>query len=263
MKRRASTELSRSDCTLSESSGARQGPEIVHFNAGGTRMSTLLQTLRRSSTHFPDSLFAFLFATDAWRDDCDDEAAYFIDRDGETFRHILQVLRCPQMRDEPPPSHIPERAWRYELGHWGLLEPSLSKRKTHETSPSSLAVLGKAVRGRVRSNEACVAETLLRASGYAKRLDLARHSTIYVPVDQCPLPWAQDLGRYLLQESDRLAVIAILQQALTPCHVALGLCKRPDTFRYSFEGIDYQSPAEYTTLELVIELCSDDDDDVV
>ena len=96
----------------------------------------------------------------------------------------------------------------------------------------------------MHSNESLVAETLLRASGYTARQDLERHSKIYVPVDQSLLPWGKDLGRYLLVEANRLAVLRILKQTLAPCHVALGYCKRTDAFSYTFNGVEYLHSGE-------------------
>ena len=60
------------------------------LNVGGTRFTTSVQTL----TSVPDTFFASMFSG---RFDLtlDADGAYFIDRDGSHFRHILEYLRDP------------------------------------------------------------------------------------------------------------------------------------------------------------------------
>uniref|UniRef100_A0A670Z987 Potassium channel tetramerization domain containing 11 n=1 Tax=Pseudonaja textilis TaxID=8673 RepID=A0A670Z987_PSETE len=65
----------------------RPGP-LVTLNVGGKVYSTTLETL----TRFPDSMLGAMFrgCQPALLDSCGN---YFIDRDGKTFRHILNFLR--------------------------------------------------------------------------------------------------------------------------------------------------------------------------
>ncbi|XP_042326970.1 BTB/POZ domain-containing protein KCTD11 [Sceloporus undulatus] len=61
---------------------------LVTLNVGGKLYSTTLETL----TRFPDSMLGAMFRgpQPALTDNCGN---YFIDRDGKTFRHILNFLR--------------------------------------------------------------------------------------------------------------------------------------------------------------------------
>ncbi|ETE57359.1 BTB/POZ domain-containing protein KCTD21, partial [Ophiophagus hannah] len=65
----------------------RPGP-LVTLNVGGKVYSTTLETL----TRFPDSMLGAMFRgrQPALLDSCGN---YFIDRDGKTFRHVLNFLR--------------------------------------------------------------------------------------------------------------------------------------------------------------------------
>ncbi|XP_070587439.1 BTB/POZ domain-containing protein KCTD11-like [Erythrolamprus reginae] len=69
-----------------------QGPgragHLVTLNVGGKLYSTTLETL----TRFPDSMLGAMFRgpQPALLDSCGN---YFIDRDGKTFRHVLNFLR--------------------------------------------------------------------------------------------------------------------------------------------------------------------------
>lgn len=65
----------------------RPGP-LVTLNVGGKLYSTTLETL----TRFPDSMLGAMFRgpQPALLDSCGN---YFIDRDGKTFRHVLNFLR--------------------------------------------------------------------------------------------------------------------------------------------------------------------------
>lgn len=262
MKRRASQELNSSD------SSSVAGPDIVLFNAGNTHLSTSLQTLRRSAQHFPDSLFAVLFAGDEWRSQCDEQGAYFVDRDAALFGQVLQVLRYPpQFRDALAPPQLSAELWQYELGFWGLLDPVTSAKRATTAAPldtadTALLQLGRSVRQRMRSVELEVVQLLLRATGYAEaETGVGRFARLYCPVDQHRLTCGQDLGRYLQQQQNRHAVLRRLQQVLAPCYVELKeLPRGAEPVSYQFNGERYNSEA-HATLELTIDCEYDEDEE--
>ena len=63
-------------------------PKIIDLNVGGTFYSTTLDTLRSD----PDSMLCAMFSgrVGVLKDK---DSRYFIDRDGNLFRHILNFLR--------------------------------------------------------------------------------------------------------------------------------------------------------------------------
>lgn len=64
---------------------------VITINVGGVLYTTYVATL----TRFPDSMIATMFSGKHTMC-CDDKGNYFIDRDGELFRHILNFLRNPE-----------------------------------------------------------------------------------------------------------------------------------------------------------------------
>ena len=62
--------------------------KVITLNVGGTRYTTTLSTL----TKYPDSMLGVMFSG---RHDLpqQEDGSYFIDRDGEVFKHILMYLR--------------------------------------------------------------------------------------------------------------------------------------------------------------------------
>jgi hypothetical protein len=67
-----------------------QSSQIILLNVGGHRFETSRQTLTSIPDTYLSSLFSgrFELATDA-------DGAYFIERDGSHFRHVLNFLRDP------------------------------------------------------------------------------------------------------------------------------------------------------------------------
>eukprot|EP01043_Picozoa_sp_COSAG02_P072373 COSAG02_NODE_13614_length_1372_cov_1.328358_1_plen_332_part_10 len=87
------------------------GARYVRLNVGGTRYTTLLETL----TRVPGSMLTAMFgglSTDTDDEHCsfalpqDDTGAYIIDRDGQSFRHVLNFLR----HDGPTQCSLPRSA---------------------------------------------------------------------------------------------------------------------------------------------------------
>jgi hypothetical protein len=62
---------------------------VVDLNVGGTRYTTKMDTLRNAE----GSMLAAMFKAASPSLDKDSKGAYFIDRDGAAFRHILNYLR--------------------------------------------------------------------------------------------------------------------------------------------------------------------------
>ena len=80
----------------------------VRLNVGGTRYTTLLETL----TRVPGSMLTAMFGGLSTDEHCsfnlpqDDTGAYIIDRDGQSFRHVLNFLR----HDGPTQCSLPRSA---------------------------------------------------------------------------------------------------------------------------------------------------------
>lgn len=68
------------------------GSEIIHVNIGGTVYTTTRATLCR----YPDSMLGAMFRGDI-PSRLDHNGHYFIDRDGETFKYILNFLRSTKL----------------------------------------------------------------------------------------------------------------------------------------------------------------------
>ncbi len=64
-------------------------PKYVMLDIGGKRFKTAISTL----TNEPNSMLAAMFSGRGFKMEPDDTGAYFIDRDGSHFRHILNYLR--------------------------------------------------------------------------------------------------------------------------------------------------------------------------
>lgn len=157
---------------------------VVKFNVGGVkdRCATTLATLRQSSTHFPDSVFAWLFEGEAWRDALDSEGCYFIDRNVSLFEEVLDLLRHPDAA--PRVSFNRSNAgWEKELAHWGLTQPQLQRKKAKlDTGMYELARMGEQLRQRASQNDANVIALILKNCDVLgeDRL-LSRPLRLYVP----------------------------------------------------------------------------------
>mmetsp|Transcript_17976 Transcript_17976/g.23165 ORF Transcript_17976/g.23165 Transcript_17976/m.23165 type:complete len:182 (+) Transcript_17976:63-608(+) len=66
-------------------------PNIINLNVGGSTYSTSLATLRMNHAGMLSSMFNGRYPVEM-----DDHGYVFIDRDGPTFRHILNFLRNNQ-----------------------------------------------------------------------------------------------------------------------------------------------------------------------
>lgn len=65
--------------------------KIVRLNVGGVKYKTTLDTLTKQ----PNSYLSQLFSDENLAAILDEEENVFLDRDGKTFRYILQILRGP------------------------------------------------------------------------------------------------------------------------------------------------------------------------
>lgn len=68
------------------------GSEIIHLNVGGTIYTTTRSTLSR----YPDSMLGAMFRGDI-PSRLDLNGHYFIDRDGEIFKYVLNFLRSTKL----------------------------------------------------------------------------------------------------------------------------------------------------------------------
>lgn len=66
--------------------------EPISLNVGGVRYTTSMSTL----TRYPDSMLGRMFGGDL-PTAMDKDGAYFIDRDGQLFRFVLNFLRCDEL----------------------------------------------------------------------------------------------------------------------------------------------------------------------
>ena len=62
--------------------------EVVNLNVGGKKFSVALSDLKR----FPNSFFATMFSG-RWKTETQEDGSYFINRDGDAFKHIASYLR--------------------------------------------------------------------------------------------------------------------------------------------------------------------------
>jgi hypothetical protein len=66
--------------------------DMVHLNVGGE----VYVTTRATLTRYPESMLGAMFSGQL-PTARDSNGCYFIDRDGSTFRHVLNFLRCGQI----------------------------------------------------------------------------------------------------------------------------------------------------------------------
>eukprot|EP00058_Branchiostoma_floridae_P000077 XP_002585565.1 hypothetical protein BRAFLDRAFT_258334 [Branchiostoma floridae] len=90
-------------------------PGVVELNVGGTSYSTSLETLRRH----PDSVLGRMFAAGPRSEPPrDGKGRYFVDRDGQLFRYVLDYLRTDRLL---LPAGFPEKErLRREAEHFQL-----------------------------------------------------------------------------------------------------------------------------------------------
>ena len=88
---------------------------VISLNVGGTSFATTRQTLMK----YPDSLLAKICSTDVHVAK-DSNGAYFIDRDPELFRLILNYLRTGYLRKLPPNHNLEDL--EIEADYFGLSE---------------------------------------------------------------------------------------------------------------------------------------------
>ena len=69
-------------------------PDIIKLNVGGTTYQTTMQTLKKDPNSMLAAMFSGRFALSK-----DESGAYFINRDGKLFRHVLNFLRTGQLQD--------------------------------------------------------------------------------------------------------------------------------------------------------------------
>ena len=92
-KSRAEMEAERSDWEDEKVmiANTQKFDNLIYLDVGGTRYTARLETL----TRYPDSMLGAMFSgRHTLKKTAQDE--HFIDRDGVTFRHILQFLRDPE-----------------------------------------------------------------------------------------------------------------------------------------------------------------------
>lgn len=117
--------------TLNETTSQEENPtinmEIISLNVGGTIYSTSLSTLQT----YPHSMLGSMFSG---RFECtrDKNGNYFIDRDGNLFRYVLNFLRNSTL--EVPDNFIEMRALRKEAEFYQI-EPLIEAIEKGTCSP--------------------------------------------------------------------------------------------------------------------------------
>ena len=90
-------------------------PDVITLDIGGTIFKTTRNTLAKD----PDSMLAAMFSG-RFEVKPDDKGAYFIDRDGTHFRHILNFLRCGELLVSKEVLPTIEKELRAEAEFYGI-----------------------------------------------------------------------------------------------------------------------------------------------
>jgi hypothetical protein len=212
--------------------------EIVKLDVGGIHFKTTLQTLRQTN-HFPNQLFAILFATEDWKLHCEEEY-YYIDYDPELFRHLLNLLRMPHLVHLTP-VNINREVWQLCMEQWGFNESVLEQRLSRQIyKETPLKVLCQQIRHQIRENEETVLKLILQESGYYDSENKSRHIQIYIPVDHYTLPWKEDIGHYLQNPTNKNSLIQLIHESLQPLKADINSVKsNAKPHNYQFSSVDY------------------------
>ncbi len=116
--------MSESSPALPTNSASATTSKIVKLNVGGRHFATTRTTL----TSHPDSVLAKMFS-DPNPAMLDEEGRYFIDRDGEVFKVILEYLRSHHLVD----FGVSKQRIRLEAEFFGL--DNLIQDLSHDTLP--------------------------------------------------------------------------------------------------------------------------------
>eukprot|EP00535_Pseudo-nitzschia_heimii_P006100 CAMPEP_0197185166 /NCGR_PEP_ID=MMETSP1423-20130617/11334_1 /TAXON_ID=476441 /ORGANISM="Pseudo-nitzschia heimii, Strain UNC1101" /LENGTH=177 /DNA_ID=CAMNT_0042636151 /DNA_START=109 /DNA_END=642 /DNA_ORIENTATION=- len=109
---------------MAESSG-----KTVRFNVGGT----IYEVSRSLLDRYPDTMLARL-ASDTWKTNGDDEnAALFIERDGDRFRYCLDYMRDCGIVNLP--LTVSRAAVLLDLEYYGFEAPDSSRISVEESLP--------------------------------------------------------------------------------------------------------------------------------
>jgi hypothetical protein len=230
--------------------------DILVFNVGGNKtLSTTKNTLINSKNDFPDSLLSTMFsASSIEMVPRDKKQRYFIDYDGETFRHILNVIRDPSLMEDIPPNTSYEAWWR-ALGYWGLVDkkkrPEVEEVENKPYEVKSLTEIGETIKREIMENEAVVIKAVLEKSGYYSSLGKDRSRVIHIPIDGgYQLPWGCDIGVYI--DTHQKSVQKLLEQMMGgSCTVRI--CKsvtKTHKISYLFDGKEYNTTDKHMSISL-------------
>ena len=103
------------DSTTEDMEPTQKFPSVIELNVGGTLYTTKLSTLRKD----PRSMLATMFSGRHVIERTDD-GRFFIDREGNSFKYILQYLRDGKMPPATEAAEVYEEACYYQIS--GLLE---------------------------------------------------------------------------------------------------------------------------------------------
>jgi hypothetical protein len=181
---------------------------LVTIDAGGTLFKTWRSTLMNSVNYFPGSIFPDLFTEER-----DVEEPYFLDTDGELFRHILQLIRRPALSTGETPHNISPLVWHQELDFWGLKDKVISQevqvaetqKREYNRNLASLERLGDEIRTRIKDNEVSAIRAILDGSGYSGEADKTRSKKIRLPIGGHKMACGTDLGSYVKSNASSLA----------------------------------------------------------
>ena len=191
LERKGPTMTSAKGVTSSESENF---PDVIELNVGGKLFTTCLSTLRMDENSMLAAMFSGRIPSSK-----DPHGRYFIDRDGDAFRHVLDFLRCRKLPKDSEAVEALEEAEFYQvegLEVWCRSRPAVLARSielsARETCPgyaelrdSIMEVAGGVTRstlcGQMSLDKArCHLENLLKPGARAL---FSMVSICYVPED--------------------------------------------------------------------------------
>ena len=235
--------------------------EVLFLNVGSTLLSTTRSTLVNSLDFFPNSILAVMFSKDKEESIPRDKSGnYFIDADGDTFRHVLNVLRRPILLEDYVPPNMSYEAWCQELVYWGLvdkkdkIESVEVEHKPYEMK--TLVEIGDSIKKEIMDNEQLVIKTIMEATGYYKSTGKARSSTLCIPIGKYELPWGCDIGGYVDTHKKTLHQLLVQMMggsSFCTVNIFKSMTKK-DHSNYLFDSVSYSTQDLHMSITLEFNL---------